>query len=190
VSYLAGLAVVAVVALCGTVLWGGVRTLAGAPLGRAAAEAVFVGYVLALAAVVILPFGRVGGPDGQTAVSFNLVPFATIIGLVSGLPRQVIRQLGGNTVMFVPLGFLLPQLFMRLRTPLALAATALAVSCGVEVAQLALRFMSLSGRSLDVDDVILNVAGALIGYGVWWVAARMAGPESSMADGLVGEDTP
>lgn len=174
-SYVFGLGLVAGLALCGTLVWGAVRMLARVPPRRAIVESVFVGYLLALVAVVGLPFGRVDGLDGQyVTASINLIPFATVLGLIREFPGQVIRQLAGNTAMFVPLGFLLPAVFARLRKPLTLICAALAVSIGIEVVQLALRLMSLSQRSFDIDDVMLNVIGALIGYGLWWVAVRPA----------------
>ena len=175
-SYLVGLGVVAVSAILGAATWGTIRALAGLPLRRVALEVVFVGYLIAVVAVVVVPFGRVTGLEpAYSTPPINLVPLASVIGLVRDLPRQVVRQLGGNVVMFVPLGLLAPVLFARLRRPLTLAATALAVSFGIEVVQLGLRLMSLSPRSFDVDDVLLNIVGALVGYGLWWVTARVVG---------------
>jgi hypothetical protein len=47
------------------------------------------------------------------------------------------------------------------------AAVGLAVSLGIELVQLALRLTLTSRRSVDVDDVILNVTGACLGYLAW-----------------------
>jgi len=172
VSYLLGLGAVVLLALLGTLLWVVVRVRASIPLHRVVVESLFVGYMTAVLAVAFVPFGRVSG-DG-TPASVNLVPFATILWLARGLPGQVLRQLGGNVVMFVPFGLLAPMLSERMRRPLALAAAALAVSLGIEVVQSALQLMSLSHRSFDVDDVMLNVAGALVGYGAWWAVGRLS----------------
>ena len=60
-----------------------------------------------------------------------------------------------GVIMFVPVGFLMP-LALRLRFRRVVGACA-ALSAAVEMAQLAM------GRSLDVDDVLLNTLGGVVG---------------------------
>jgi glycopeptide antibiotics resistance protein len=73
---------------------------------------------------------------------------------------NVNRDLGllnlvGNVVMFAPVGFLLPLATrMSLRGAVAVCAS---LSVSVELLQLML------GRSLDVDDVLLNTLGGALG---------------------------
>lgn len=114
--------------------------------------------------------GRQAAPGDyweQVQQNLNLVPFRTI-GLFwylltrrqdLGLVRESIVNLGGNVIMFIPLGFFLPALFPKLgklwRTLLAAALTVIAV----ETAQLFL----LVG-SCDIDDLLLNLLGAAIGF--------------------------
>ncbi|MEU6390899.1 VanZ family protein [Streptomyces sp. NPDC046939] len=70
------------------------------------------------------------------------------------------KQIGGNLLLGAPFGLLLPVLVARrMRWLRVLALTAL-VMVLVELAQGAL----VRGRAFDVDDVILNTAGALIAY--------------------------
>lgn len=70
------------------------------------------------------------------------------------------KQAGGNLLLGVPFGLLLPFFVPRrlrmIRTTL-LTAVAMAV---VELIQGAL----VEGRAFDIDDVILNTTGALLGY--------------------------
>lgn len=68
-------------------------------------------------------------------------------------------NLMGNVVLFVPLGFLLGRLFQG-KKGMKTFFSAMAVSIGIELAQ----FVGLSSRIADVDDVVLNVAGAMVGY--------------------------
>lgn len=74
--------------------------------------------------------------------------------------RDTVRQLGGNILLGVPFGILLPVMAQPTRGLLrATFATAL-VMLLVELVQGAL----VTGRAFDIDDVILNSTGALLGY--------------------------
>ena len=81
--------------------------------------------------------------------------------------RHAIRNLGGNILLFVPLGFLLPRLFPRLQSlKNTLLCTAVIILC-VEILQL----FTLLGY-FDIDDLILNTLGSAIGYGLHRLAGR------------------
>ncbi|MEV0126552.1 VanZ family protein [Streptomyces sp. NPDC050703] len=74
--------------------------------------------------------------------------------------RDTVKQIGGNILLGVPFGMLLPVLLPRTRGLLRVAlATALTMVL-VELAQGAF----VTGRTFDIDDVILNTTGALLGY--------------------------
>lgn len=73
--------------------------------------------------------------------------------------RHAFLNLVGNVVMFVPLGYFLPRLFPRLRNLLVFLLAFLGLLAAVELTQL----FTLLG-SCDVDDLILNLAGAWIGW--------------------------
>ena len=82
--------------------------------------------------------------------------------------RDAIVNLVGNVVMFLPLGMLLPRVFQkkpRLWKPLLTAALMI---LAVEIAQM----LTLLG-TCDVDDLILNLAGTALGYGLF----RLTGKE-------------
>ncbi|MFZ1798913.1 MAG: VanZ family protein [Chitinophagaceae bacterium] len=90
----------------------------------------------------------------------NLTPFKTIQlmwhGRVSTDTQY--KNLGGNLIGFVPMGILLPLLFKKLRTVFIVVLVVLLVSLGYELVQLC------TGLGVfDVDDLILNTAGGLIG---------------------------
>lgn len=74
--------------------------------------------------------------------------------------RDAIRQIGGNLLLGVPFGILVPVIAPRTRGVLRVLFLTATVMLMVEVAQGAL----ITGRAFDVDDVILNTTGALIGY--------------------------
>ncbi|WP_372482377.1 VanZ family protein [Streptomyces bambusae] len=70
------------------------------------------------------------------------------------------KQLGGNLLLGVPFGILLPVLVPQTRGVLRVAVPTAVVMVLVELIQGAL----VTGRAFDVDDALLNTAGALLGY--------------------------
>ncbi|MET9256254.1 VanZ family protein [Streptomyces sp. NPDC048182] len=74
--------------------------------------------------------------------------------------RDAVKQIGGNLLLGVPFGVLLPVIAPRTRGWLKVLLLTALVMLLVECAQGAM----VTGRAFDVDDVILNSAGALIGY--------------------------
>ena len=76
--------------------------------------------------------------------------------------RHAFINLAGNVAMFVPLGFLLPAASEKKRTFFRTFFTAAGLIVAVEVLQL----FTLLG-SCDVDDLILNLGGVILGYGLW-----------------------
>ena len=83
--------------------------------------------------------------------------------------RNAIVNLGGNVIMFVPLGFFVPCIWSRLRKfGLHLLAMVLII-VAIELVQL----FTLLG-SCDVDDLLLNLVGTTMGFVLWklWKRAR------------------
>ena len=133
--------------------------------------ALFVAYC---ALMLWLLFDRPGYIDGipyrdQLLLNLNLMPFRTLrlfFGLLHDhrpyLVRAALINLLGNVVMFVPLGLFLPLIFTRLRKLWRTLFTVTLLIAAVEIAQL----FTLLG-SCDVDDLILNLLGAALGYGIY-----------------------
>jgi glycopeptide antibiotics resistance protein len=151
---------------CG-VPWGAIRLGMRVPLRRAALEALFVGYLAVALYVVFLPLPVRPGDTRAVWAYVNLVPARTVVEIVRDFPGLVVQQLVGNVALFVPLGFLLPMLGARCRRFAPTAAAALSASVGIELVQLGLLLALGARRSVDVDDVILNVTGAGLGYLAW-----------------------
>lgn len=89
---------------------------------------------------------------------FNLVP--TVFKLITGeltIGRWVLKMLVYNFLMFVPFGFFLPLVSEKVNNR-NIWKIAVLVPVAVEVIQ------SIVGRSFDVDDLILNFAGIVVGY--------------------------
>lgn len=74
----------------------------------------------------------------------------------------------GNLLGFVPIGFLLPLLMLRLRKGIHVLLAGFFLSLCFEITQL------LFGLGIfDVDDIILNTSGCFAGYFLWWLASRI-----------------
>jgi len=102
----------------------------------------------------------------------SIRPFATIgPSLAQGLGSEMGRVLIGNLLAFVPLGFLAPAVDRRWRSAGRVLVLGLVASIAIELAQLGWDLViGMPFRSADIDDVIVNTAGTLIGYGLWRVA--------------------
>jgi glycopeptide antibiotics resistance protein len=77
-----------------------------------------------------------------------------------------------NIVMFVPFGVLVPLLRPRAGSMRRLAAWALGASAAIELTQLLLWLALGSRRTVDVNDLIANVAGGLLGLLALRMVAR------------------
>lgn len=111
-------------------------------------------YLLVLFALTMAPTRRL------PIQMINLIPFKTIMTGIQrgGLLLNV--NVIGNIVAFVPLGVLVPALGRRLTALAAVLSASAFVSISIEVLQ-----WLFARRVADIDDVILNVVGALVGYG-------------------------
>lgn len=98
--------------------------------------------------------------------SVSIIPFATIWNDLfnATLPVQLPNLLY-NIVAFVPLGFLIPLISERGRRLVIVLIAAFSISMLFELIQV----FTLLGTG-DIDDVILNMIGAAIGYGVFALA--------------------
>ena len=81
-------------------------------------------------------------------------------------PRKMAEQLLMNVGMFVPNGLLLPLVFPCLRRFPKTALVVLATTVSVET------FQFFIGRSADIDDVIMSLAGGLLGYAIFALLNR------------------
>jgi glycopeptide antibiotics resistance protein len=137
------------------------------PAAREWARWALLAYLAVLAVLVFAPLGRGVDLGGR----INLEPFATIDRALELGPRSVsFRLMLGNIAAFVPLGILLPLLVRARFSGVLVLLGALALSVAIEVTQFAISVgLGYAYRSTDVDDVVLNVCGALGGYFVYTI---------------------
>lgn len=117
------------------------------------AKAFFGISVVAVLAVTLL--------DGATPAtaewrSVNVVPGETIAGQWHNLSRSTgLLNIAGNVVLFSPVAYFL-RLGWRCNSLIVMALCA-GMSLAIELVQ------HQTGRSADIDDLILNTVGALLG---------------------------
>jgi len=122
-----------------------------------------------LLATLVLALWLIGGlvltlqpahPLPSQVVDDNLVPFHTLAIYLRNLGSEFwMRNLFGNLALLLPLGLLGPIALPALDRWWRIALVALLYSIAIEVIQLA-----VPDRSADIDDVIVNVTGAVLGY--------------------------
>ena len=152
------------------------------------ALAVFVAFCAGLAALTLFPRGfwslvhfRYGG--GFDTFFNGYISWERIVERLGWLdemltPFQEIRRtfrvgyswfwfmLAGNIAMFVPLG-LFPGLLWRSWTWWKALLVGFCTSAFIEFVQFFI------GRSTDIDDVILNTTGAVLGYVLYWALTKI-----------------
>ena len=112
-------------------------------------------YIAALVQITVLR----GGIDWQAVLSEarnmpKFVPLGTTIELLGGETWDLIYNIAGNILWFVPLGLLLGK-----GKALRALLLGVALSSAIEISQ----FLLITGFA-DIDDVILNALGSLLGW--------------------------
>lgn len=97
------------------------------------------------------------------------VPFYTINNMMrEGVTIYVLNNIAGNILMFVPFGFLLPLIDSNMRKFYKTIPLGFFISLCIETWQLFLL------RGTDVDDVILNTGGVIIGYFTFFIIKHLS----------------
>ncbi len=113
----------------------------------------------------------------QLLERINLIPFVPTFRMLQNLwnyPEKavldlVVYNIGGNIGVFLPMGFLLPLAWERYRK---FGNTIKDVAVTMTVVE-GLQALTLLGFC-ETDDVLLNLLGTAIGYGLWKLMFRKA----------------
>jgi len=108
---------------------------------------------------ILLLFELLTGAENTTGSRMNLVPFSEIFRYQIGSSMFIYNVLG-NILLFVPYGYFVSR-YTNAKNAYQIFIVSLITSFTVELLQVKL------GRSFDVDDIILNVIGGLLGYYVY-----------------------
>ncbi|MFF1295749.1 MULTISPECIES: VanZ family protein [unclassified Streptomyces] len=121
-----------------------------------AAFAFMVAFAVVLARLTLEP-----SPASEALTHTNLHPGRSLRAYLDQPElRDAGKQIGGNLLLGIPFGVLVPVVAPRTRGVLRVLLLTAVVMLLVEFAQGAM----ITGRAFDIDDVILNTTGALIGY--------------------------
>lgn len=100
--------------------------------------------------------------------SSNFIPFRTINLYIHSIAHGTLniniplKNLGGNLILFLPMGIYLPLFIKRINKIRIYVITMTVLLLFIEVTQVVSR-----RGSFDIDDLILNMLGAVIGFAIW-----------------------
>ena len=111
--------------------------------------AAYIFFSLYLAAICFLVgFPNIAGM--RIVLSHNFIPLR---GMLTDITNSYL-----NVLLFIPLGIFVPCLWPEYRSMMKTVGLGLMTSLGIEILQI------FTFRATDINDVITNVAGTMIGY--------------------------
>lgn len=130
----------------------------------------FIVYILCL-------FQIVTNNDVSGVHGVNITLFKELTRYQFGT-RLFYRNIVGNIILFIPFGFFVSYYLHLERKSFIFLAT-LFVSIVIELIQLKI------GRAFDVDDIILNIVGGMIGYLLFRIIDKIFGNSSDNFKGVI-----
>lgn len=139
---------------------------------KAVMKLLFIIYMCVLVYVVF--FAEAMGRTPQDGYVYNLTPLKEIKRFMKyiwdndALGRVARLNIFGNIIAFIPFGIYLPY---TLESKLGFISTFLytfSLSLTIELVQLITKV-----GSCDVDDIILNALGGVIGYILWYIYTKL-----------------
>ena len=128
----------------------------------------FIVYILCL-------FQVVTSQDVSAVHGVNVTLFKELTRYQIG-SRLFFRNIVGNILMFIPFGFF-TSYYLKLEKKRIIFYITLVVSIVIELIQLKI------GRAFDVDDIILNMVGSLLGYFMYRMMDKIFGDLSDTIKG-------
>lgn len=96
---------------------------------------------------------------------FNIIPFKEMFRYPFG-SKLFIKNVIGNMLMFVPYGFFISYI-SREKKPFSVILLSLFASFTIEITQYRI------GRVFDIDDILLNLIGGILGYIVYIIILKI-----------------
>lgn len=117
----------------------------------------FIVYILLLYYIVTFQDNNYG--------TNNFIPFREIFRYDIN-SKLFLKNVIGNILLFVPFGIFV-TLYVKSKGVFPIAILSFIVSCSIEFAQ------SVIGRTADIDDVILNTIGGILGYFIFKLGNKL-----------------
>ena len=151
-----------------TCLWILVRIITGMKYKRLSWKRELELLLVYICIIVVFPFSRVNGKiqplifDATNAFPprINLLPIVYLLDYE--IRREALINVIGNTAMFIPPGIIWPSVFRKLDAHWKVITAGVGASLCIEILQL-----PFFDRVSDIDDLILNSLGFLMGYGIF-----------------------
>ena len=118
----------------------------------------FIMYVIALFEVVTF--------QDVSWSSSNFILFKEMLRYEFGT-KLFFKNVIGNMILFLPFGFFISYYLKCERAWLPIVLTLIA-SCSIETVQM------LIGRVFDIDDIILNLLGGILGFSCYYLLSKFA----------------
>lgn len=118
----------------------------------------FIIYVLCLFQVVTFQ-------DTVSWSSNNFIPFREIFRYDFG-SQLFVKNVLGNMILFLPFGFFISYYLKSKKVWLPVILTLIA-SCSIGTVQMVI------GRVFDIDDIILNLFGGVIGFSIYYLLVKI-----------------
>ena len=118
--------------------------------------------------LTFFPFSKVDGKvqpllfDATNILPFrlNFVPFVNLIDYE--IRKEALINVIGNSFLFLPVGIVFPIVYRKLNTHWKVIVAGVGTSLSIEILQLL-----FFDRVTDIDDLLLNSAGYILGYGIY-----------------------
>ena len=131
--------------------------------------------IIVVARFTFFPFSKVNGEiqplvyESAKVYPFriNWIPFVNLFDYPE--MRDILINVIGNTAMFIPLGIVWPSVYKGLDTHGKVISAGIGVSLCIEILQL-----PFYDRVSDVDDLLLNSLGLIIGYLLYLLAKQVS----------------
>lgn len=134
---------------------------------------IFFAYIICFIAITLFPL--IMNWDGSRGmVSINITPVFNTINDVANITQRPemhnfmikfwIKNILGNALLLFPFGLFLPILWKKFGNMKITLIVSFLFSLGIETIQLLSYYIGNIGRSFDIDDIILNIFGAWLGY--------------------------
>lgn len=130
----------------------------------------FIVYILCL-------FQIVTSNDVSGVHGINITLFKELTRYQIGT-RLFYRNIVGNIIMFVPFGFF-TSYYLKLERKSFIFFLSIIISVVIELIQLKI------GRAFDIDDILLNIIGSMIGYFLYRIIDKIFGRLSDTLKGTL-----